>query len=274
MFRQELPRFYELKDCISDPASPNAYFQNFDQNLAGSAHVKDVYLQWERELQGLDDTAWEHLRKEARPRLTAYDEHGRGWQQLFDILGEARAYNYLKSIGCRKLNFIPRSSRPTPDLEGLLGSDRVLCEVKTINISDAEAARRLNPKGTHSIQVNVASEFLKKLHATVENASRQMLAFDDPSTYLHFVYLNISFDDFFAEWKEAYFKQIDDELFKTPVKSVKLVICNEHTAFYKPLEMRFADVDNIGGRCRITDITTPPASSSPDSTSPPRLSPD
>jgi hypothetical protein len=60
------------------------------------------------------------------------------------------------------------------------------------------------------------------------------------------VYLNVCFDDFLAELKKAYFKQIDDDLGKTPVIGVRLVICNDHTPFYKPLEMRFADVDNIG----------------------------
>ena len=65
MFRAELPRLYELKDCIDDPASHDAYFRDFDQNLAGSAHVKDIYHRYERDLQGLDDKAWEHLKEEA-----------------------------------------------------------------------------------------------------------------------------------------------------------------------------------------------------------------
>lgn len=60
------------------------------------------------------------------------------------------------------------------------------------------------------------------------------------------VYLNIFFDDFLAELKEAYFKQIDDELSKAPIEGVKIIFCNEHTPFYKHLEMQFADIDNLG----------------------------
>lgn len=244
MFRTELPRLYELKDCIADPASPDAYFQNFDHNLASSAHIKDVYLRRERALQGLDGPAWQHLKGEARRFLTARDKHGRGWQQLFDVLNEAWAYNYLKSVGCRELNFIPRSGRPTPDLEGSLGYDRILCEVKTINISDDEVAFRTGPIKARSIETDITCNFLRRLRKKVKSATRQMLVFDP--TCFRVVYLNISFDDFLAENKEAYFRQIDDDLQQTSARDVKIVICNEHTAFYKPLKMRFADVDNVG----------------------------
>jgi hypothetical protein len=246
VFREELPRLYELRDCIAAPASSDAYFRDFDQNLARSAHVKDVYLRQERVLQRLDDQAWEHLKGEALPRLTAHDKRGRGWQQLFDILNEARAYNYLKSLGCTDLRYIPRSHEKTPDLEGSLALGRVLCEVKTINISDQEIAFRTYPFKARSIPTIVADGFLKKLRATVETAKLQLMGFDGDHAAIHFVYLNVCFDDFLAELKEAYFKQIDDDLAKTQVIGIRLVICNDHTPFYKPLEMRFADVDNIG----------------------------
>lgn len=245
MSRTELSRLYELSDRIADPSSSDAYFRNFDQNLAHS-DVKDVYLRQERALQGLDDKAWEHLRGEALPLLIARDRRGRGWQQLFDILNEARAYNYLKSLGCTNLRFIPRSHEKSPDLEGSLALDRVLCEVKTINISDEEIAFRTGPPKVRSFPITVTAEFLKKLRATVETAKKQLLAFDHSRAAVHFAYLNLSFDDFLAERKEAYFKQIDDGLAETPVTGLRLVICNDHTPFYKPLEMRFADVDNIG----------------------------
>jgi hypothetical protein len=246
VFRAELPRLYELRDCIADPASSDAYFRDFDQNLARSAHVKDVYLRQERMLKGLDDQAWEHLKGETLSLLTAHDKSGRGWQQLFDILNEARAYNYLKLVGCANLRFIPRSCEKTPDLEGSLALDRVLCEVKTINISNEEIAFRRAPAKARSIRTAVTDGFLKKLRATAETAKRQLLAFDHCCAALRFVYINVSFDDSLAEFKEGYFKQIDDDLAKTPLSGISLVICNEHTPFYKPLEMRFAVVDNIG----------------------------
>jgi hypothetical protein len=226
--------------------SPDAYFQDFDEKLANSAHIKGVYRQWERVLEGIDSQGWGHLKREAVPRLTKRDKKGRGWQQLFDILNEARAYNYLKSIGCKHLRFIPRSRQRTPDLEGSRASDRVLCEVKTINISDEEIAARTGPPKARSLPIAITAGFLKKLRATVDTAKQQMLAYDSGGTAVHFVYLNILFDDFFAERKEAYFQQIDECLIDAPVTGVRLVICNDHTAFYRPLQIRSADVDNAG----------------------------
>jgi hypothetical protein len=245
MFRAELPRLYELKDCIADESSPEAYFHDFDQNLARSGHVKDIYLRYERDLQGLDDNAWEHLKGEAFPRLTAHDKKGRGWSQLFDILNEAKAYNHLKSRGCTNLRFIPRAKKMTPDLEGSLAMGRLLCEVKTINISDEETDFRTGRKNVRSGQITLPAEFLKKLRSTVECAKQQLQAFDQGRAAVHFVYLYICFDDFLGALKEAYFKQIDNDLARAPVTDIRLIICNDHTAFYKPLQMRFADVDNI-----------------------------
>jgi hypothetical protein len=231
---------------IGDSASPDAYFQNFDQKLADSEHIRDIYLRWERLLEGLDAKAWEHLKKEAAPRLTQRDKKGRGWQQLFDILNEARAYNYLKSIGCTGAHFVPRSRERSPDLEADLASDRVICEVKSLNISDEEIAARIGPPRVRSGQISVGPGFLKKLRATVETARLQMLAYDPVGAAVHVVYLNVVFDDFLAERKEAYFQQIDEYLATAPVLGIQLVICNDHTAFYKSLQMHSADVDNAG----------------------------
>jgi hypothetical protein len=131
-------------------------------------------------------------------------------------------------------------------MEGSRALDRVLCEVKTINISNEEVDFRTGRKKVRSGQITLPAEFLKKLRATVECAKQQLLTFDRGRSAVHFVYLNIRFDDFLGECKEAYFKQIDDDLARAPVTDIGLVICNDHTAFYKPLQMCFADVDNLG----------------------------
>src|ERR1039458_3272431 len=66
----------------------------------------------------------------------------RGWQALFDRLNEAKAYRYLTKIGCSSVVFIPRTIKQTPDSEGWLEGQQILCEVKTINISDEEVNAR------------------------------------------------------------------------------------------------------------------------------------
>ena len=144
MFRAQLPRLYELLDLIADPASPKAYFQDFETKLQVEPLCLPVYACWEKVFQILDEDAWKALKDEAAQYLTCRDKR-RGWHQLFDILGQADAYKHLGDIGCSKTRFIPRSDkegRRTPDLEGLLDSQRVLCEVKTINVSDAELRAR------------------------------------------------------------------------------------------------------------------------------------
>lgn len=58
MFRSELPRLYELRDCLADPTAPDAYFQNFEETVTSSAHIRAIYLRWETTLGGLDQPAW------------------------------------------------------------------------------------------------------------------------------------------------------------------------------------------------------------------------
>lgn len=234
-----------MKDCVKDPSSPHAYFQNFDQELASSSHIKDVYLRTEGPLQELDAVAWEHLRREAVAYLERRDNE-RGWEQLFAILHEARAYRYLKSIGCTELRFIPRCKKRTPDLEGKLALNCVLCEVKTINPSNEEVAARTGPPRVRSLPIDLEPGFLKKLMLTIDQAGQQLSAYDPRHTAIHFVYLNISFDEFFAERKDNYFQQIDACLADRLPSGIRLVICNDYTAFYKPLQMVHATVDNLG----------------------------
>lgn len=246
MFRAEFPRLYELKDSVKDPKSPNAYFQDFDEKLANSVHVREVYLRTERALQELETVAWEHLKNEAIPYLERRDKKRVGWEQLFAVLNEARAYKYLKSIGCTDLRFIPRSNKPTPDLEGALALDRVLCEVKTINPSDEEIAARTCSPRARSLPVDLRLGFLSKLRLTIDQARQQLSAYDPCGTAIHFVYLNISFDEFFAERKDGYFQKIDACSVGAPLSGIRLVICNDYTAFYRPLQMLYATVDNVG----------------------------
>jgi hypothetical protein len=122
----------------------------------------------------------------------------------------------------------------------------LICEVKTINPSQDEIAARTGPPKARSGQICVTGEFLKKLRATIEAAKQQMLPYDPKGAADHLVYLIINFDDFFAERKEAYFQQIDEYLADAQVAGIRLVFCNARTAFYRPLQMRSADVDNVG----------------------------
>lgn len=225
------------------------YFQNFERHVRESPHhVEPIYLRWEKELQGLDSNAWEFLKGEASPYLVHKDRGGRGWQQLFDILNQARAYNRLKTLNCSSVRFIPRAEKQglrTPDLEAALGAEKVLCEVKTIGISQEEVRAR-NYFTVRSIAIRLEDGFFRKLRSDILDAKDQMDAYDAMGTAQQYVYINTCFDDFLAQCKEEYFRQIDQYLSDYPIPAVKLVFHNDHTAFYKPLGMTNATVVNAG----------------------------
>jgi hypothetical protein len=211
MFRTQLPRIYELLDLVVDPRPSDVYSNGFENFFRNSPHARQQYRSLEKELQGLDETAWAALKTEASPYLMRKDKKGRGWQQLFDILGQARAYNYLEGTGCSSVSFIPRSDRlgaRTPDLRGFRDSDEVLCEVKTLNCSQDEVRAR-KEFTARSINRELGDGFFLKLRSNISEAQDQLHKYDPQNQAKHCVYLNLCFDDFFGNYKEDYFQQIE-----------------------------------------------------------------
>ena len=163
VYRTQLARVYELRDMAQSPPSPEAYFSDFDNKLLENRvrlkHFRDI----EAELQGLDAAAWSYIKAQLAPVLAVRIEK-RGWQALFDKLNEAKGYNHLVSIGCTNVEFIPVSfvnGQRTADLQGALAAARVLCEVKTINMSEVEATRRTSG-AVGSITLQLPDGFLRK----------------------------------------------------------------------------------------------------------------
>jgi len=127
-------RLYELKAAVPEPSHPDAYFQQFDERINESAHVRSQYLNVERALEALDEESWRDMLERAAP-LTIKRHPIRGWQSPFDTLNESKAFAYLQSLGCSQIGFIRRGKEKTPDIRAVLNGRRVLCEVKTIDIS-------------------------------------------------------------------------------------------------------------------------------------------
>ena len=120
--RQELARVFELKDTLSDPSHPDAYFQDFEKSLQENSQKLEAFRKIEAVLSVLDAEAWKVLKAAASAHLTRPSPHkGRGWQALFDALSEARGYAYLRSIGCTGIHFVARGDGPTPDIEATTG---------------------------------------------------------------------------------------------------------------------------------------------------------
>ena len=140
--RTQLPRLYELKNLLTDPSHPDAYFQNFEDNLQDESCFK-TYNLWEEELRVSILTPGSFLRAKRHvicnvtlKRAAAGTNFSTPWAKPSPII------TLKTAVGCPKVRFIPESTGKTPDLEGMVDGARALCEVKTINISDNEIAAR------------------------------------------------------------------------------------------------------------------------------------
>lgn len=218
MCRNELHRVYELLDLIQDPNQAGAYFKDFDNSIRDEPSKKRVWLEREQAWQKLAPDAWAFLKDKAQRYLTVKDSKGRGWQQLFDIINEAYAYNFLKDDGCSNIQFIPSSPRRSPDLKAEKNGCTVLCEVKTINISDDEvfalneAFKRRERTATaitdpitgrpdpniinklaRTVEDKLSEGFLSKLMSDIETAKTQMEAYADGTSVRRIVYIIVNF---------------------------------------------------------------------------------
>jgi hypothetical protein len=222
MYRNELPRIYELIDQM--PASPDGYFIGFDNTTAEDPIKLKHFLDIEKDLQGLDSTSWEQLKTELIPLLTVRDVR-RGWHQLFEKLNEAKGYNYLvREVGCTNVRFIPRSmlqGRKSPDLEGSLGPTKVFCEVKTINISEVEVSCR-NDHTVRSISNRLAEGFFNKLKTALETAGKQMEAHTSIAGARKIVCVIVNYDDLLHEYAQDYSRQIDAFIGGNPVPGLEV----------------------------------------------------
>lgn len=237
MCRRELPRVFELMDLVEDRTSPNAYLQNFERDFC-----VQVWLAREAELEKLDKEAWDFLKNEARPYLTERDPK-RGWEQLISTLNQARAYGYLQTIGCSTPHFIHRGKNKTPDLEGDLNGCKVLCEVKTINISDEEATGR-HENRLRETNNRLEEGFFNKLKSDLEEAKKQMNAYEGREDARRIAFVIINFDDLLAQYREEYYRQIDEYLAENSLPGVEVVFYNQKTALHSHVTMTHATVIN------------------------------
>ena len=182
----------------------------------------------------LDAESWRDLKARLLPLLTVRDEK-RGWRDLFDTLNETKGYAYLKSLGCADVTFIKRQNKKTPDLGATLDGGRVLCEVKTINISQAEADRRdrvhRGEIRVFHVPVHVTPQFLQKVTSTLESAVRQLDHEDPERTARRIVFTVLNFDDSVCDYQAEYIGDIDAHLLANRVTSADLVFCPAEQSF-------------------------------------------
>jgi hypothetical protein len=225
MFRKQLPRIYELYDLIPDPPPPGALFRDLDASLTAYPQKLKQYRDIEQDLRSLDPAAWTFLKSELTPLMSAPVEK-RGWEALFNILNQAKAYNHLKALGYADVRFIPRAklrSRRTPDLAAYSGSIKALCEVKTINVSEDEANRQFSG-GVGSTEAELDAGFFVKLAHDLGEAKAQMESFDASSDIRRIAYVVVNYDDHLHEASDLYRAQIKQYLERSnPTPEIEVV---------------------------------------------------
>lgn len=240
-----LPRLLELRDLTPDPSHPDAYFTDFESKLQ-SDHVFGIYKRLEGYLAALEPAAWHDLRARARATLIARQRTtGRGWQDLFDVLNEAIAYAYLKAVGATAIRFLSPQAVRTPDLSATLAGQRVLCEVKTLNKSEAQAVRDRRTAEGH-VQVTKAAltlppQWIQKFVDKVTDALDQLREHDTGDSKL-IVFVAINFDDRIGDHDDRHFAQIDDLLDSIDLSGAELVLFPTTNAFRRKYVMRNATV--------------------------------
>jgi len=245
-FRNLLPRIYELKDSLVDLSHPDAYFQNFEEGLGEHKSKLNAFLKLERQLAALDDAAWRDVKHRAAVHLVAPKRtNGRGWQALFDVFSEARAYGYLLHLGCTGIHFIPRRKTKTPDLGAMRDGRPLFCEVKTINISQDEAdrRRRIYHEGAmvaSKTPLQVGNGFLSKLTDTLHGAVGQLDAADLTREARRVIFTMLHFDDCVGDYQPEYIAQIDDHLLRNRLEGAELVFCLGSNLFDRTFAMRSA----------------------------------
>lgn len=209
MSRHELPRIYEIHDSINKFVFPQSFFIDFDNSIASNPIKRIHFLHIESELAKLDAKAWEQLKAKTVPHFQKPHEK-RAWSPAFDKLNEAKGYIYLIKTGCSDVEFIPensRGNRRTPDVRGRAATKHILCEVKTVNISDDEVGARKNMTA-RSIQGELPQQFFDKVSSQIQSAKEQMDDYEPDSEIRKVVYFILNFDDLLHEHIGTYFGQL------------------------------------------------------------------
>jgi hypothetical protein len=247
MFRKNFGRLYELRDCLTNPESPDSCLKNLESDL-NDPDARKEFEPIEFALAQLDDTAWHDIKSRAVQYLTKWDEKfGRGRTQLLDILNEAWGYNCLKKIGCFNISFIPPSKIngiKTPDLKASLNNTTVICEVKTINPSDDESSfRKCGSYLNEDARSPLGKGFFNKLQSDIDYARKQFDAYNDDTNVRNILYFVINFDDFWRESIANYYQQIDQFLSKSFIAGIEIFFHYKDPIFSQmPFMMRYATI--------------------------------
>ena len=228
MYRDYFSRLFELGNLLPEPVPRGLALPALDHTLLEPGK-REYFRMREGDLQELDAAAWVAIKEKfARwPKARAHEQ--RTLEPLYEILNEAKGYNYLKEVGCSNIHFIRVSARQnekTPDLGAVHGDHQVLCDVKTVNRSENEV-ERARAGGVATSPERVPSELVAKIRKTAESARTQMISYDPGGTAQKIAYFVVNYDE--QEYSCLYEAQLKHEFTINPVSGIQVVITDHWT---------------------------------------------
>jgi hypothetical protein len=166
--------------------------------------------------------AWAALKAKLTPLPKKHKK--RQLQPLYDALNEAKGYNFLVRMGCTNVHFIPVSTtkgQKTPDLGADAEGHKVLCDVKTINVSEEEVERRLTG-GVGKSTSELDRGFFDKLKSDIDHAKVQMVIFNPDNAVRKIAYIVVNYDDYLHEYADRYWPQIVQFIANYPIHDLEV----------------------------------------------------
>ena len=125
----------------------------------------------------------------------------------------------------------------------------MLCEVKTINVSQDEADVRAEiGQGVvvvRSVSTELRVAMLRKMSATLKAAIEQLDCEDPQREARRIVFTVVNFDDWVGDYQAEYIAQLDAHLLANPVEGAELVFCPASNLFERRFAMSPAAVVEI-----------------------------
>jgi hypothetical protein len=190
-FERDLPRLYQLY-LRSAQSHPDNYFSYVDSPVA-SLLADESYIKLDLRLAKLDSAAFEHLISRAAPLVTLRDrDHRRHWTALFNVLNEAKGYEFLLARGYSEIRFLPPSQKTkSPDLVAQAPGTGALLEVKTLSRSDTD----IESMGkVFSAAIHLSEGFKRKVRECYTEATEQCRAIDPFRARKWYAYICIELD--------------------------------------------------------------------------------
>jgi hypothetical protein len=199
-------RFLELVEAVRLRHPDDQFFDQFERRLASTPLIAKHYGAYEDAFETIDDRSWQVLMVKA---IGHFLDHRKGQlkQGFFNQLNDAFAYEHLVSLGCQDVSILVEDGTTCPDISYVddAGQPR-FCEVKTINISEDEIARRTSKQifSSADLYATLGPTYIKKLNEAMDTAVKQMTA----RGAIGLIYILVHFDDFTLDFFESYKQQI------------------------------------------------------------------